>query len=74
MILKWARVFLFIKIELLFIFMKKGSWNFFKKYAPIAFEELMIHDESHVTLPFAICCVRHRYKSQDIHRWETFYF
>ena len=31
----------------------------------------MIHGMSHVTLPFAICCVRHRYKSQDIHRWET---
>jgi len=52
---------------------KNYNKNIFKfRYAPIAFEELMIHGMSHVTLPFAICCVRHRYKSQDIHRWETF--
>ena len=39
--------------------------------APFAFEELMAHRVPRVTLPFALCCVRHRYKSLGIHRWET---
>ena len=36
--------------------------------APFAFEELMAHRVPRVTLPFALCCVRHRYKSLGIHR------
>lgn len=46
----------------------------FRKEAPFAFEELMAHSMPRVTLPFALCCVRHRYKSQGIHRWETIFF
>ena len=49
-----------------------GAHSFvFGKKAPFAFEELMAHSVPRVTLPFALCCVRHRYKSLGIHRWET---
>lgn len=38
--------------------------------AQFAFEDSMIHVVLQFTLRIAVCCVLHRCKSQDIHRYE----